>query len=271
MRDDALDMLRRMTRARVALGRCGDGLPTQAKLEFQMAHALARDAVWGRVNFASIAATLQPREVIRVASAAADRASYLRRPDLGRRLAEGEAAKLPSGPFDLVFVIADGLSADAVESHAAAAVIATEKRLAGLAIGPIVLASQARVALGDEIGATMAARLVAVLIGERPGLSAADSLGAYLTFNPTPGLRDSARNCISNIHGHGLAPDRAADKLAWLAREALRRGLTGIALKEAAPDAALDTAAPTGLPEAAPRDISQEVTDRKTTGESGHE
>ncbi|MGC2777269.1 MAG: ethanolamine ammonia-lyase subunit EutC [Bradyrhizobium sp.] len=257
MRDDAFDMLRRMTRARVALGRSGDGLPTQAKLEFQMAHALARDAVWGRVNFDSIAAALEPREVIRVASAAADRATYLRRPDLGRRLAEGEAARLPPGPFDLVFVIADGLSADAAESHAANIVIATEARLAGLTIAPVVLASQARVALGDDVGAAMGARLVAVLIGERPGLSAADSLGAYLSFNPAPGMRDSARNCISNIHGHGLTPERAADKLAWLVREALRIGVTGIALKEAAPGTALDAAAARVLPGAPPHDVPE--------------
>ncbi|WP_257166053.1 ethanolamine ammonia-lyase subunit EutC [Bradyrhizobium sp. SRS-191] len=243
MREDPFELLRRMTRARVALGRAGDGLPTAAKLEFQMAHALARDAVWGKVNFDGIAEALAPRDVIEVTSAAPDRASYLRRPDLGRRLAAGEASKLPSGPFDVVFVIADGLSADAVESHAAGLVIATVARLAGLSIGPIVLASQARVALGDDVGATMRARLVAVLIGERPGLSAADSLGVYLTLHPAPGLRDSARNCISNIHGHGLSADRAADKLAWLVREALRLGVTGIGLKEAAPDAALETTA----------------------------
>jgi ethanolamine ammonia-lyase small subunit len=260
MRDDAFEMLRRMTRARVALGRSGDGLPTRARLEFQMAHALARDAVWGRVTFDGIAGALAPREVIKVASAAPDRASYLRRPDLGRRLAAGESSQLPSGPFDLVFVIADGLSADAVESHAADVVIATEARLSGLTIGPIVLASQARVALGDDIGAAMRARLVAVLIGERPGLSAADSLGVYLSLNPAPGLRDSARNCISNIHGHGLSADRAADKLAWLVREALRIGVTGIGLKEAAPDESIETTQPT-----------TQITHHKLTGARAHE
>ncbi|WP_316160485.1 ethanolamine ammonia-lyase subunit EutC [Bradyrhizobium sp. SZCCHNRI20481] len=260
MRDDPFDLLRGMTRARVALGRSGDGLPTAAKLEFQMAHALARDAVWGRVNFDGIADALAPREVIKVASAAPDRASYLRRPDLGRRLAAEDAARLTSGPYDLVFIIADGLSADAVESHAAAVVIATEARLTGLSIGPIVLASQARVALGDAVGAAMRARLVAVLIGERPGLSAADSLGVYLTLHPAPGLRDSARNCISNIHHHGLSAERAADKLAWLAREALRIGVTGIGLKEAAPDAAIETTTP-----------SSQITHHKQTGATGHE
>ncbi|MGJ5040313.1 ethanolamine ammonia-lyase subunit EutC [Bradyrhizobium sp. SZCCHNRI1058] len=260
MRDDPFDLLRGMTRARVALGRSGDGLPTAAKLEFQMAHALARDAVWGKVDFDGIADALAPREVIKVASAAPDRASYLRRPDLGRRLAAEEAARLTSGPYDLVFIIADGLSADAVENHAAAVVIATEARLTGLSIGPIVLASQARVALGDDVGAAMRARLVAVLIGERPGLSAADSLGVYLTLHPAPGLRDSARNCISNIHDHGLSAERAADKLAWLVREALRIGVTGIGLKEAAPDAAIETTT-----------SSSQITHHKQTGATGHE
>lgn len=236
---DAFEMLRRLTHARVGLGRAGDALPTRVLFDFQMAHARARDAVHGRADFTAIAADLAPRHVIRVASAAADRSTYLRRPDLGRRLAEGEASKLPKGPFDLVFIVADGLSSVAVEAHAAATVIAAAARLEGLSIGPIVLASQARVALGDQVGAAMGARLVAVLIGERPGLSAADSLGIYLTFAPAPDTRDSARNCISNIHGHGLSPERAADKLAWLVREALRLGLTGVALKEAAPGEAL--------------------------------
>lgn len=232
---DAFEMLRRLTHARVGLGRAGDALPTRVLFDFQMAHARARDAVHGRVDFTAVAGDLAGRDVIHVASAAPDRPTYLRRPDLGRRLAQGEAAKLPEGPFDLVFVVADGLSSVAVEAHAAATLVATEARLRGLAIGPIVLASQARVALGDYVGAAMGARLVAVLVGERPGLSAADSLGIYLTFAPTPDTRDSARNCISNIHDNGLSHERAADKLAWLVREALRLGLTGVALKEAAP------------------------------------
>jgi len=230
------EALKRLTRARVGIGRAGDGLPTRELLAFQAAHAAARDAVHGRVDFAAVAAAFPDREVIAVASAAPDRATYLRRPDLGRRLAAGMAERLPAGPFDVVFVIADGLSAAAVETHAAATVVATIARLAGLSIGPIVLASQGRVALGDEIGAAMGARLVVVVLGERPGLSAADSLGAYLTYAPKPGRVDSERNCLSNIHGHGLVPEAAAAKLAWLVREALGRGLTGIELKEAAPD-----------------------------------
>ncbi len=241
---DAFRMLRQLTHARVGLGRAGDGLPTKALLEFQMAHALARDAVHGSTNFDAIASALEPRDTIKVNSAVDGRLTYLRRPDLGRRLAEGEAAKLPAGPFDLVFVIADGLAAEAAERYAPAVVLAAEAHLKGLAIGPVILASQARVALGDGIGAAMRARLVAVLIGERPGLSTTDSLGIYLTYKPLAGTPNSLRNCISNIHRHGLTPERAAHKLAWLAREALRLGVTGIELKEAAPDGALEGEAP---------------------------
>lgn len=251
MSDDGFEMLRRLTRARIGLGRAGDGLPTRELLAFQAAHAAARDAVHGRADFDALAAAFPDREVVRVASAAPDRATYLRRPDLGRRLAEGEAERLPAGPFDVVFVIGDGLSAAAVDAHAAVFVTATLARLDGLSIGPIVLASQARVALGDEIGAAMGARLVVVALGERPGLSAADSLGAYLTFAPRVGRVDSERNCLSNIHDHGQTPAVAAAKLAWLVREALARGLTGIELKEDAPDGAL---AATDLATALPRD-----------------
>lgn len=240
--DDGFEALRRLTRARIGLGRAGDGLPTRELLAFQAAHAAARDAVHGHADFDTLAAAFPDHDVVRVASAAPDRAIYLRRPDLGRRLAAGEGERLPAGPFDVVVVIGDGLSAAAVDAHAATFVTATLRRLDGLTIGPIVLASRARVALGDEIGATMGARLVVVALGERPGLTAADSLGAYLTFAPRVGRVDSERNCLSNIHDHGQPPEVAAAKLAWLIREALRRGLTGIDLKEAAPDAALPNA-----------------------------
>lgn len=239
---DVWDRLRRLTRARIALGRAGDGLPTSALLDFQMAHAAARDAVHGAVDFAGVAAALAPRAVVEVASAVPDRATYLRRPDLGRRLGDGEVERLPEGPFDVVFIVADGLSAKAVEANAAATVIAAQARLDGLTIGPVVLARQARVALGDIVGAAMNARVVAVLIGERPGLTAADSLGVYLTFEPVPGRRDSERNCLSNIHAHGQSPEVAGHKLAWLIREALRLKLTGVELKENAPEFAVEGA-----------------------------
>ena len=226
--------LRQATPARIALGRSGAGLPTRANLEFQFAHARARDAVHSGLDLDALEADLAPLEVIRVASAATDRASYLRRPDLGRKLAEGEAEKLNARPVcDVAFVIADGLSSAAVQAHAAAVTHAARARLEGLSLGPVVIASQARVAIGDEIGAALGARLVVLLVGERPGLTVADSLGAYLTYDPKPGTKDSQRNCLSNIHGQGgMSHEQAAGKIAWLTRAALERKLTGTGLKE---------------------------------------
>ncbi|WP_377811548.1 ethanolamine ammonia-lyase subunit EutC (plasmid) [Azospirillum sp. A29] len=234
---------RSATRARIALGRSGDALPTEALLEFQLAHARARDAVHSAVDFDRLAADLSPLETIRVHSAAPDRPTYLRRPDLGRRLDPASAAGLTAGEWaagewDLVFVIADGLSAAAVQVNAAPLVRACTARLGHLRIGPVVLAEQARVALGDEVASAMGARLVALLVGERPGLSAAESLGVYLTWDPKPGRADSERNCISNIHSDGLSIQTAADKLCWLVTEAARLKLTGVALKEDAPSLA---------------------------------
>jgi ethanolamine ammonia-lyase small subunit len=232
------------TRARIGLGRAGDGLPTTALLDFQQAHALARDAVHGRVDFAALAAQLAPLPTLRVRSAAADRTTYLRRPDLGRRLDPDGAAALTLGAWDVAFVIGDGLSAAAVTDHAVPTIRAVLERLHGWTVAPIVLAEQARVALGDDVGARLGARMVAVLIGERPGLSVANSLGIYLTWEPRVGRRDSERNCISNIHADGLSYAQAADKLVWLMTEARARRLTGVDLKEEAgalggPDAAV--------------------------------
>ena len=232
---DPWSALRRLTRARIGLGRTGDALPTRAQLDFQMAHALARDAVHSALDVVALATSLAPLETLQVESAATDRTLYLRRPDLGRQLGEASAARLPSGPFDVVIILADGLSAIAVEKYAGAVLGALLPSLSDLTIGPIVLATQARVALGDPVAQAMKARLVLVLIGERPGLTVADSLGAYLTFAPQIGSRDSARNCVSNIHADGLSPREAAHKLAWLIRQSLHRGLSGIDLKEAAP------------------------------------
>ncbi|MCG5242827.1 ethanolamine ammonia-lyase subunit EutC [Azospirillum doebereinerae] len=227
---------RQATRARIGLGRSGDALPTTALLEFQLAHARARDAVHSAVDLDRLAADLAPHPSLRVHSAAPDRATYLRRPDLGRRLDPASASGLPAGDWDLLFVIADGLSAAAVQVNAAPLVHACFERLGKtLRVGPVVLAEQARVALGDAVGTAMGARLVALLVGERPGLSAADSLGVYLTWEPKPGRADSERNCISNIHAGGLPIGAAADKLCWLATEAARLKLTGVALKEDAP------------------------------------
>lgn len=230
--------LRTATRARIGLGGIGDAPPLRAVLDFQMAHALARDAVHAPLDLDALEAALQPHPVLRAASLAPDRATYLRRPDLGRRLhAMDDTAP---GPCDIAFVLADGLSATAVQRHAAPVLHACLARLRGWRIAPAVIATQARVALGDEIGERLGARLVAVLIGERPGLSVPDSLGIYLTHAPRPGRRDSERNCISNIHtSGGLTPELAAAKLAWLMREALLRKLTGTGLKDDADAAAL--------------------------------
>ncbi|HYD65517.1 ethanolamine ammonia-lyase subunit EutC [Azospirillum sp.] len=232
---DPWQRFRTVTRARIGLGRSGDGLPTKALLDFQLAHARARDAVHGAVDFDRLAGDLAPHPTIRVRSAAPDRATYLRRPDLGRRLDGDGRAALPAGVWDIAFVVADGLSAAAVQAHAAPLVRACLDRLPGWSVAPVVLAEQARVALGDEVGALLGARLVALLVGERPGLSAADSLGVYLTWAPEPGCPDSRRNCISNIHAAGLPVAAAADKLCWLANEAARLKLTGVALKDDAP------------------------------------
>ncbi len=224
-------VMRRATPARVGLGRVGQGLPTAPMLAFQLAHARARDAVHAELDPARLIDALD-RPAIVVGSAAADRIAYLADPSLGRRLAAG-GPTLPRGEHDLAIVIADGLSATAVHAHAAPVVEALCARLADLSLGPPVIARQARVAIGDPIGEALGARLVVVLLGERPGLSAADSLGAYLTWGPRPGRRDSERNCVSNIREPGgLSVAQAADKIAWLVREALRLGFTGVDLKD---------------------------------------
>ena len=246
---DAIDLdpfarFRKVTRARIGLGRAGDALPTRAVLDFQLAHARARDAVHGHVDFAGLAARLQPLPVLRLASRARDRSTYLARPDLARRVDPAALAGVEKGDWDVAFVVADGLSAAAVEAHAEIVLTACLRRLGDLRVAPVVLGEQARVAFGDEAGEALGARIVVVLIGERPGLSVPDSLGAYLTFDPKVGRRDSERNCLSNIHADGLTHEVAADKIVWLIREALRLGLTGVDLKEDMAGAALLPAAP---------------------------
>ncbi len=226
---------RQATPARIGLARAGDAMRTDALLDFQLAHARARDAIHGQVDFAGLAARIG-RPARRVRSAAADRATYIRRPDLGRRLdAAGRAllaADRREAGWDVVFVVGDGLSAAAIEDHAAAMLEAAFGVAGGLSVAPVVLAEQARVALSDEIGAALNARLAVMLIGERPGLSVRNSLGIYLTFGPRPGRSDGERNCISNIHAAGLDYAGAARKLGWLMREALRLEGTGVFLKE---------------------------------------
>jgi ethanolamine ammonia-lyase small subunit len=229
--------LRHLTPARVGLGRAGASLPTQALLEFTLDHARARDAVHAGLDISIIATGLDALQLktLQVSSRAQGRKDYLRRPDLGRRLDLASQDLLMgrhSGACDLAVVIGDGLSPSAVNAHAVELVRNLMPRLGAIGLGPVVVASGARVALGDEIGALLGARMVAMLIGERPGLSAPHSLGAYLTFAPKAGCTDAMRNCVSNIHSAGLSYDEAAFKIAWLIREGLARQVTGVALKD---------------------------------------
>jgi ethanolamine ammonia-lyase small subunit len=234
-----LSDIRDLTPARVALGRTGASLPTKALLAFTLDHARARDAVHAAFDIAAIVSGLGDLglKALPVASRAEDRKDYLRRPDLGRRLDSASHDRLAShtsGSCRLAIVVGDGLSPSAVNAHAVELVRCLVRRLAadGIAIENAVVASGARVALGDEIGAVLGAHMIVMLIGERPGLSAPDSLGAYLTFRPRAGLTDAERNCVSNIHSAGLGYDEAAFKIAWLIREGLARETTGVALKD---------------------------------------
>ena len=235
---DPWPALRKATPARVGLGRTGDAMPLRPVLDLQLAHARARDAVHEALDVAALsgalASALAPPRILSVRSAAADRATYLKRPDLGRALDPAcwaDLARETGAPPDCVFVLADGLSAVAVARHAPALLAACLPLLKGLRIAPPVIATQARVALGDAVGEALRARSCVVLIGERPGLSAADSLGAYVTYDPRIGRRDAERNCVSNIHDAGLGIAEAARQVAWLVREGLARRVTGIALK----------------------------------------
>jgi ethanolamine ammonia-lyase small subunit len=220
-------------------------LPTAAHLEFQAAHAAARDAVLAPLDVAALRADLTATGLASLAihSAAADRRSYLLRPDLGRRLRDDDRIRLPSMPGTLLFVICDGLSAIAVQRHAVPLLVAMRPKT------PVIIAEQGRVALGDDIGEAVGSAAVAVLIGERPGLSAADSLGVYLTWQPRRGRTDAERNCISNIRPDGLPIAAAAAKLRWLIGTMRRLRLTGIGLKDEQP-------AGEYLPADAPRLIS---------------
>ncbi|MES2392854.1 MAG: ethanolamine ammonia-lyase subunit EutC [Acidobacteriota bacterium] len=228
-----------VTAARIALGRSGPAIATRESLRFQLDHALARDAIGtpldvgmlerglASMGFSSVVVRSAVRET-------AGRREYLLRPDLGRRLDAGSAAALEgcagdsSERAEVVFVMADGLSALAVERHALGLLDAVRP----LVVGPVVIAREARVALGDEIGERLRARLTVMLIGERPGLSAADSLGVYLTWEPKVGRTDAERNCISNVRGGGLSYAEAARRVGWYVGEARRLGVSGVAIKD---------------------------------------
>lgn len=236
--------LKHLTPARVALGRSGASLPTQALLDFTLDHARARDAVHAAFDVSTLVSGLGELglHAIEVASRAGNRRLYLGRPDLGRRLDQASAQRLAdlgdAARGSVVIVIGDGLSPTAVHGHAVALMRELLPRLAAAQIktGAVVVASNARVALGDEIGEMLGASLVAMLIGERPGLSAPDSLGAYLTFAPKLGRTDADRNCVSNIHRAGLTYEEAAFKIAWLIRTGISRKVTGVALKDESGD-----------------------------------
>jgi ethanolamine ammonia-lyase small subunit len=232
--------LKAFTAARIALGRTGTSVPVRESLAFKLAHAHARDAVYSTLATEDLLAGLQALqgEVYQVASQAKTRQEYLQRPDWGRRLAEASRALLaeqaPTEAYDIAVVLADGLSATAINAHALPLLhlLLPQLQQAGFCLAPITLAEQARVALGDEVGELLRAQLVLVLIGERPGLSAPDSLGAYFTYAPRTGLTDEARNCISNIRPEGLPYPQAAAKLSFLLQEARRQKLSGVGLKD---------------------------------------
>lgn len=236
--------LRRLTPARIALGRTGTSIPTSAQLDFQAAHAQARDAVHLPFEHRAIIESLaaKGRETLLLHSAAADRNAYLQRPDLGRKLDEASVQLLTDftqahpGSIDLAVVVADGLSSLAVHRHTLPLLERLEEqaRAEGWTLSPVILVEQGRVAVADEIGQRLAAKMVVILIGERPGLSSPDSLGLYFTYAPKVGLTDASRNCISNVRLEGLSYGMAAHRLLYLMREACRRQLSGVNLKDEA-------------------------------------
>jgi ethanolamine ammonia-lyase small subunit len=235
---DQLARLRRYTPARIALGRAGSGQPTATSLHFMLDHARARDAVHAALDFEAIGQSLRERDwsVVHVRSAAADRAEYLRRPDLGRRLSPAGHFAIDGQPHgsDVAIVAADGLSASAIDINLLPLLNHLRPLLQArsLTIGPLVLVEQGRVAIGDEIGQLLGAKLVVVLIGERPGLSAADSLGAYVTWRPRIGMMDSTRNCISNIRPAGLPAEDAAAQIVGVIELAFKHAMTGVQLND---------------------------------------
>jgi len=236
--------LRRLTPARIALGRTGTSIPTSAQLDFQFAHAQARDAVHLPFDHGGLSSQLaeRGRDSLLLHSAAVDRHSYLQRPDLGRRLSDESAQRLRDyaaanpGGVDLAVVVADGLSALAVHKHTLPFLARMEEQThaEGWSLSPVILVEQGRVAVADEIGQLLGAKMVVILIGERPGLSSPDSLGLYFTYNPKVGLTDAYRNCISNVRLEGLSYGMAAHRLLYLMREACRRQLSGVNLKDEA-------------------------------------
>ncbi len=242
---DSWNALRNLTTARIAIGRTGGSLLTRERLAFHLAHARARDAVLAPFDADALAANLRHAlglPVLSLSSAAADRAAYLQRPDLGRRLSPGSRALLVdraafSPPCDIAIVVSDGLSTLAAQTQGEPLLSALVPLLAGSgwSLAPVVVATHARVALQDEIGEILRARLSLMLLGERPGLGSADSLGAYFTYGPRLGKTDADRNCISNIRPGGIAPAEAARKLHYLLTQSSQLALSGVRLKDDVP------------------------------------
>jgi ethanolamine ammonia-lyase small subunit len=235
--------LRKHTQARIGLARSGGAIATRELLDFQLAHARARDAVWKTWEVAACAAELERQQVasLIVKSRAPDRATYLKRPDCGRQLDPSGVPQLTAArtepPAEVALILSDGLSATAVHEHGVVTMLAirTSLQRSGTSCSPIVLAEHGRVALSDQIGHALGARVAVIVLGERPGLSAADSLGIYLTYNPVPGNSDAQRNCISNVRAPGgLAPQLAAARLAALLQRSLALGCSGVQLKDEA-------------------------------------
>lgn len=241
--DNPWQALRQFTAARIALGRCGVSLPTSAQLAFQLAHARARDAVHLALDTQTLSQVLSDNDstCLTLSSAAETRDIYLQRPDLGRRLDAASRTALQNlrhsdvaHRYDLAIVIADGLSALAIEQNALPFLTTLKQRLLpeSWTLAPIAIVRQGRVAIGDEVGELLGAKVVVVLIGERPGLSSPDSMGLYLTWAPRVGLTDESRNCISNVRPAGLSYAEAAYKLHYLLRQAHQRHLSGVQLKD---------------------------------------
>lgn len=236
--NDPLSFLKEFTAARIAIGATGSSIPTKQSLAFKLAHAHARDAVYSAMNTELLEDALAQfhRTVLQLHSMAENRAQYLQRPDLGRKPNEESLNRLADQITgdDVVIIIADGLSAIAINENILGVLQLLVPKLlaAGLKLGPLCLVQQGRVAIGDDIAHELQAKLSIMLIGERPGLSSADSIGAYLTYQPKPGLKDNSRNCISNIRPGGLNFNLAADKIFYLVQESFKRKLSGVALKD---------------------------------------